>query len=435
MRCLITFFVLCIVGLPCAAEDWPQWMGPNRDNVWRETGLLETFPEGGPKVLWRAPVAGGYAGPAVANGRVYLTDYVSKADVQVDNFSRKEFSGTERVLCLDEGTGQQIWKHEYPVTYGISYPSGPRCTPNFNDGKLYTLGAEGNLYCLDAATGKVIWSRNLPTDYNTKTALWGYAGHPLVDGERLICIAGGPGSHAVALDKQTGKEIWRALSSTEQGYSPPTIIEAAGVRQLILFHPNGVASVDPKTGSEHWSVDYEASNGSVIMSPLRSGNLLFAAGYSNKNILIQLGQDSPTASVLWRDESKTAVSPVNVQPFLEDDFLYGIDQNGVLYGVDLKTGERVWQSNEPLSAKRPVPSGTAFIVKQDERFWLFNELGELIIAKMSREGYSEIDRAKVIDPSNVAMGRRVVWAAPAWANKKVFLRNDKECVCIDLSSD
>jgi outer membrane protein assembly factor BamB len=415
-------------------DDWPQWMGPQRDNVWRETGLLEKFPSGGAKILWRAPIAGGYAGPAVANGRVYVTDYVTKEDVKVDNFDRKTFSGTERVLCLDEANGDVIWKHEYPVTYGISYPAGPRCTPNVHEGKVYTLGAEGQLICLSAASGQVMWSKNLPKEYNTKTALWGYAGHPLIDGDKLICVVGGPGSHAVAFDKNSGAELWRALTSTEQGYSPPTIIEAAGVRQLILFHPAGVSSVDPETGRHYWTADYEASNGSVIMTPIKSGNLLYAAGYSNKNLLMRLGSDQPSAEVLWRDEAKTAISPVNVQPIAEHGFLYGFDQNGMLYGVELKTGRRVWESTQPLSSKRPLGSGTAFIVKQGERFWMFNELGELVIAKLTPEGYSELDRAKVIEPTNVAFGRKVVWSAPAWANKKVFLRNDQECICVDVAA-
>lgn len=434
MRYVVATIGLLSVYSLAIADDWPQWMGPNRDNVWRESGIIDKFPSDGPATVWRAEVAGGYAGPAVAGGRVYVTDYVTKDNVKVDNFDRKQFSGTERVLCLDEATGNVIWKHEYPVTYGISYPAGPRCTPNVDSGKVYTLGAEGNLYCFDAADGSVIWSRDLPAEYDTKAALWGYAGHPLIDGDKLICAVGGQGSHTVAFDKGTGKEIWRALTSSEQGYSPPLIIEAGGVRQLILTHPDGVSSVNPETGAEYWTVDYQATNGSIIMTPIRFENLLYVGGYSNKNLLMELGTSRPSAEPLWRDEAKSAMAPINVQPFGESGYLYGFDQNGMLYGVELKTGERVWQSTEPLSSNRPKGSGTAFIVKQGDRFWMFNELGELIIAKMSPQGYEEIDRAKVIEPSNVAFGRKVVWSAPAWANKRVYLRNDDECICVDLSA-
>ncbi len=426
---------LLLLASSLSAADWPQWMGPNRDNVWREDGVLEKFPQGGPKVVWRAAVAGGYAGPSVADGRVYVTDYVTSENVKVDNFDRKQFSGTERILCLDEATGKELWKHEYSVRYGISYPAGPRCTPNVHEGKVYTLGAEGDLFCLDAKSGDVVWSKNFPKDYEAKTPLWGYAAHPLIDGQKLICIVGGKASHAVAFDKDTGKEIWRALDTKEPGYVPPKIIEAGGVRQLILAHPAAVASVDPETGKSYWSEDYEAENGAIIMTPVHAGNLLYVGGFSNKNVLIELDQNKPAAKTLWRDKPKAAISPVNVQPFLENGTLYGLDQNGLLYGVEFATGKRLWQSWEPLKSERPLGSGTAFLVKNGERFWMFNELGELLITKLTPKGYEEIDRAKIIEPTNVAFGRDVVWSPPAWANRRVYLRNDKECLCIDLAAN
>jgi outer membrane protein assembly factor BamB len=217
------------------ADDWPQWMGPSRDNVWRESEIIKAFPTGGPKILWRTEIAGGFAGPAVADGKVFVTDYVTGDNVRVSNFDRKEFTGTERVLCLDESSGHVLWKHEYAVRYTISYPAGPRCTPNVDGNRVYTLGAEGHLFCFDILSGDVVWQKNLKQDYRAKTPLWGYAAHPLIDGNKLLTLAGGAGSHAVALNKLTGAEIWRTGTSPEQGYSPPTIIEHAGVRQLLLL--------------------------------------------------------------------------------------------------------------------------------------------------------------------------------------------------------
>jgi outer membrane protein assembly factor BamB len=415
------------------ADDWPHWMGPSRDNVWHEDGLLDKFPDGGPKVLWRTPIAGGYAGPAVSGGKVFITDYVTADDVKVANFERNQFTGTERILCLDEATGKQLWKHEYPVKYDISYPAGPRCTPGIRDGKVYTLGAEGHLLCLNADNGKVIWQKDLKQEFGTKSALWGYAAHPLIDGQKLITLVGGKGTHAVAFDKDTGAEIWRTLTAREQGYSPPTIVTAAGVRQLLLLRPDAVSSVDPETGKELWSVPYEASSGSIIMSPLFDGRYLFVAGYSNKNMLLELSQSEPAATVVWQDRKKQAMSPINVQPFLEGDTVYGFDQDGYLYAMDLKSGDRLWKSAKPFNTKRAPDSGTAFITKQGDRFWMFNELGELLITKLSRDGYAEIDRAKVIEPSNVAFGRDVVWSVPAWANRHAYIRNDKEIIAVDLS--
>lgn len=429
---IVSIMMFCATAV---AEDWPSWMGAQRDNVWRESGILEKFPEGGPEILWRTPVAGGYSGPAVAGGRVYVTDYVTSDDVKVANFNRQTFTGTERVLCLDQVTGKVIWQHEYPVTYGISYPAGPRCTPIVNDGKVYTLGAEGDLYCFSEADGSIIWSKNFPTEYSTKTALWGYASHPLVDGDQLICIAGGEGSHVVSLDKNTGAERWRSLTSTEQGYSPPMIFEFGGVRQLIIFYPNALASIDPDSGKPFWSIDYQATNGSAIMTPLVAGDLIYAAGYSNKNLLARLTADPIGAEVIWQDEVKTAISPVNAQPFLRDGVLYGFDQSGYLYAAELETGKRLWQSTEVFDGGRPGGTATAFMVNQGDRTWMFTELGDLVIAKLSPEGYTEIDRAHVIEPSNVAFGRRVVWSAPAWADKTVFLRNDDECIAVKLSGN
>ena len=427
----ITCALLLLTAVACPADDWPQWMGPRRDNVWRESGIIEKFPENGPKVLWRTPIAGGYSGPAVAGGKVFISDYVTKDNVKIDNFDRKEFTGTERVLCLDEATGEEVWKHEYPVKYTVSYPSGPRCTPNVEDNRVYTLGSEGHLFCFDIPTGKIIWSKDLKKEYGTKAALWGYAAHPLIDGDNLLTLAGGSGSHIVALDKLTGAEKWRSSTSTEQGYSPPTIIEFAGARQLILYRPDAVSAVNPDNGKEYWSVPYQESNGSIIMSPIVMGEYLYVAGYSNKSLLLKLDTEKPAVTEVWRDK-RNIICPVNVQPFLVGDVLYGFDQKGVMRAIKLPDGEMLWETQDVIG-KRPAGSETAFLVQHEDHFWLFNELGELIIAKLTPEGYTEIDRFKVIEQSNFAFGRDVVWSMPAFANKHAYIRNYNEIICVDLA--
>lgn len=422
--------LLCVDSVP--ADDWPQWMGPERDNIWRETGIIDSFPEGGPKVVWRSPIAGGYSGPAVVGDKVFITDYVTDDDFRIANFERKDLTGVERVLCLEEATGKEIWKYEYPVKYTISYPAGPRCTPNVEDNRIYTLGAEGHLFCFNLQDGSVIWSRELKKDYGTKAALWGYAAHPLIDGDNLLTLAGGDGSHIVALNKMTGEEVWRSSTASEQGYSPPTIIQAGGVRQLLLLKPDAVTSVNPADGKEYWSVPYSASNGSIIMSPVVSNEYLYVAGYSNRSLLLKLDSTKPGATEVWRDK-RNAISPVNVQPFHMDGIVYGFDQKGVLRGLKLPEGERLWETSK-VTGKRPAGSETAFIVKQGDRFWLFNELGDLIIARLSAAGYEEVDRAHLIEPSNIAFGREVVWSAPAFANRRAYIRNDKEIICVDLAT-
>jgi outer membrane protein assembly factor BamB len=434
MNRLAAACLLLLVASVASADDWPQWMGPGRDNVWRETGLIERFPEGGPRIVWRAPLASGYAGPAVADGRVFVMDLVTSDDVKISNFERKAFAGAERILAIDEKTGQEIWKHDYPVEYAISYPDGPRCTPVVADGKVYALGAVGNLTCLDAATGDVAWEKDLPAEYGTKPALWGYANHPLLDGDNLICIVGGEGSHAVAFNKNTGEEVWRTLSAPEQGYSPPTIVEAAGKRQLILVKPDAIVAVDPANGSEYWSMPYTADNGCVVMSPVVADGHLFAGGFNNKSVLLELADDKPGAEVVWHDKGKDAMSPINSQPFAADGVMYGVDQRGVLRAIDLVAGKQLWETAAPWG-ERPLRSGTAFLVRQGDRLWLLVDTGELIIGRVSREGFEEIDRAKVIEPTAIAEGRDVLWSMPAFANRRAYIRNDKEIICVDLEAE
>jgi outer membrane protein assembly factor BamB len=434
MRWLVACWVAaCVLVVGRAlADDWPQWMGPHRDNVWREEGLLETFPAEGPRVVWRVPIAGGYAGPAVAAGRVFVTDYVTEADVKIANFERKSSTGSERVLCLDEATGRILWKHAYPVTYTIAYPAGPRCTPTVDGDRVYTLGAEGNLICFEAATGKILWERDLKKDYATKAALWGWASHPLIDGDRLICIAGTDTAHAVALDTRSGREVWRAGKAPEQGYVPPSIIEAAGVRQLVLVKPDGVYAVEPETGKLLWETPYGADNGSIIMTPVRVGEYLYIGGYQNKNLLLKLKGDAPGVEVVWRNKPKQGISAVNVQPFVADGLVYGFHENGELRAMRLPDGDFAWRGGGPLGG-RPQGSGTAFITRHGDRFFLFAETGDLVIAKLTPTGYEELSRANLIEPTNVAFGRPVVWCPPAYANRSIIVRNDAEIIRVSLA--
>ena len=417
------------------ADDWPQWMGPKRDNVWREEGIVEKFPAGGPKKLWSAPLAGGYSGPAVVGDRLYVTDYVKKTgETDEGNFARKETTGTERVFCLDAKTGKEIWKHEYPVKYAISYPAGPRATPTVDGDLVFTLGAEGKLIAFDAKgdQAKIVWEKELKEVYKTKSALWGYAAHPMIDGKKLITLAGGEGSHVIALDKTTGKEIWKAETQQEQGYSPPTIIEAGGKRQLIVVGPSAIRSLDPETGERYWSEKYEATSGSVIMTAIQYKEYLYFGGYSARNILLKLDPAKPAAKTEWKDKPKSGLAAVNVQPFLQGDTMYGFDDNGTMYAVELPSGKRLWESTELVGAAKG--SETAFLVKNGDRFISFTERGDLVLCKLTKEKYEEIDRAKgIVAATNTAFGRKVVWCAPAFANKRMYVRNDKEIACFDLA--
>jgi outer membrane protein assembly factor BamB len=441
LRAIIAAVTLLGLAATLHADDWPQWMGPKRDAVWAEEGVLEKFPKDGPKELWRVKIKGGYAGPAVADGRVYVMDFATDADTKglSNPGKRPEVKGKERVLCLDAKTGKQLWKHEYDCTYKISYPSGPRCTPTVSDGKVYVLGAEGHLHCLDAKKGTEVWSKHFAKDYGAKTPFWGYANHPLVDGKRLICVVGGKGSLVVAFDRDDGKELWKAVSAPEQGYSPPTIVTAGGKRQLLVWDAEKINSLDPEKGKEFWTVDLKPSFGMSIMAPRLSGDVLYAGGIGPVSVGLRLSKEGDKVAVkeLWRNSGNrdTSVAPINMTPFVEGETIYGFDQPGQLRAVDLKTGKRLWASLEPLNAKGNVNSGTGFLVKNGGRFFLFTERGELIICKLSPKKYEEVGRAKLLPPTAPAFSpeRKVVWSHPAFANKCVYARNDEEIVCYSLA--
>jgi outer membrane protein assembly factor BamB len=425
------------------ADDWPQWMGPTRSGEWKETGILHSFPKEGPKKLWSTPIHGGYAGPAVVGDRVYITDYIRKGgEGKNDPGLAAKSEGTERVLCLDAKTGKEIWKRETAVQYAISYPAGPRCTPTVIDGKVYALGAMGNLECLNAENGSVLWSKDFKSDYKAKTPIWGFAGHPLVYKNTVICLVGGD-SLLVAFDKDSGKEVWKSLTTPGEGnagYSPPTIIEAAGVKQLVVWHPKGISSVNPEDGKRYWTAPLEPAYGMSIMAPRQYGDYLFAGGIGYKCVVLKLAKDKPGVEEVWQGKKQTGVYPVNMTPLIVDNVIYAVDQPGSLRAVKLETGERLWSTQQPITGKddpdeRPINSGTAFIVKNGDQYFLFGETGHLIIAKLSPKGYEEVSRAKLVDATNECFGRQVVWSHPAFANKCVYVRNDKEIACYSLAAD
>jgi outer membrane protein assembly factor BamB len=435
-------------GTPARADDWPQWMGPRRDGVWRETGIVDKFPRDGPKVLWRTKIGAGYAGPAVANGHVFVTDHVLAPDAKypASGFSGPTVPGKERVLCLDEKTGAVVWTHEYDCTYKqLGYCKGPRTTPAIQGGKVYSLGAMGHLFCLDEKTGKPIWSKDLMKEYGAPLQTWGFSAHPLVDGNKLICVVGGNGSIAVAFNKDTGKELWRALDGDAQGYCPPVIIEAGGKRQLIIWDPQAVNSLDPETGKVYWSEPFFVKAGMTIPMPQQSGDLLFVTGFYCGPIMFRLAQDQPKARVVWKGKGKgelpnqtDGLHCVMATPFFKDGYIYGVCSYGQLRCLKADTGERIWEDLKATTGKLER-WGNAFLTPQGDRYFLFNEKGDLIIARLSPKGYEEISRAHVIEPTNtMAPGdkgapRAVVWVHPAYADRSMFVRNDEEIIRVSLA--
>ena len=433
--------VCLLLGLSLTAqifgEDWPRWRGANNDGAWNESGIISSVPEDGLKVLWRTKINGGYAGPAVVGDHVYVTDYIRKSgDATNGPGTVNKIQGAERVLCLDAITGDLVWKHEYECPYEISYPCGPRATPTVDDNRVYTLGAEGHLFCFNRESGEVLWSKHFKSDYGAKTPIWGHSAHPLVDGDLLYCVVGGEGSVAVAFDKMTGEEKWKAISASEQGYCPPSIIEAAGQRQLLIWDADKINSLNPETGAVYWSVPLKPEYSMSIAAPQQAGDLLFASGIGNVGAVLKLGKNQPAAEVLWTGNARTSVYSANATPFIEKGTVYGVDcRSGGLRAVDLETGKRLWEVYAPTTGSRRMGHGTAFIVKNNDQYLLFSETGDLVFANLSPEKYEEKGRFHVLEPTGEAFGRNVVWSHPAFANGCCFARNDEEIVCVSLKSE
>lgn len=391
------------------------------------------FPEDGPPQLWRQKVGYGYAGPSVAQGRVFVADFLTNEEIPYPRAGRRDrLRGTERILCLAADDGRILWKHEYPCTYNISYPYGPRVTPTVDGDRVYTLGAEGRLLCLQASDGSEIWSRELTEKYDCDTPQWGFAGHPLVDGERLICLVGGQGSVAVAFNKKTGEEMWKALSAKEPGYCPPTMIQFAGQRQLLVWHPESLNSLNPVTGQLYWSQGFEPDWGMSIATPRKFGRYVFVGAIKWKSMLLELDQRHPSAKVVWFGKKGRGIGPVFSTPFMENGYMYGVDMRGELRCVELETGEYLWSTYDATTGNRSKNNASAFLVKQKDRFFIFNDQGELIIARLSPNGYNELSRASILEPRSNSEGRKVVWSHPAFAQQCVFARNDREIVCYEL---
>ena len=423
-------------------DDWPQWQGEGRDGIWREAGVRKDLTDGGAKVLWRTPVSWGYAGPAVANAKVYLPDFMFMED-EFDGGSQggQPRKGLERILCLDAKSGKQLWKHEYEVTYLVSYPGGPRVTPTVADGRLYFQGTMGHFWCLDAESGEVVWKRDICAEYQCSPPRWGYSSHPLVHGDLVYAVAGGDNQVLVALDKKTGKEKWKALSSEEAGYCPPRILKHAGVEQLLFWYPEALVSLNPATGETFWSVELKPVYGISRMAPVLSHDKLYIAGPGNNvAVLLELDRQSPGVRELWRGAQDNAVYPLNAPPHMRGGLIYGLDsETSALYAVSMKSGERLWGTTAPSlspEASQRARHGTAFLVyhETNRQYWIFGEMGDLILAELSAEGYRELGRQHILEPTNGAWGRKVVWSHPAFASRSVFARNDKELIRVDLSA-
>ncbi len=432
------------LAAPSGADDWPQWRGPDRSGEWREDGVLDQFPEDGLEIVWRTPLQGGYSGPAVADGRVFVTDWRPREGSRI-----KE--GFERVLALDEDTGDVLWTREWEVGYAplqASYAIGPRATPAVDGDRVYVAGAVGHLLALETATGEVIWSYDAQEQGNASVAIWGFASSPLVHGDLVVAVVGAePDGKVMAFDKRTGEEMWRALSSDwEAGYGQPIVVARGGVEQLIIWEPQGVNSLDPRTGEVYWTVPWEGASSLTVATPVVHRNRLFLTQFYRGSLMLELAEGEPGVRELWRGQGRSelpdrteGLHSLITTPIVDGDTIYGVCSYGELRALDAADGARLWVTDRMTRQGR---WGAAFMVRNGDRWFVNNDEGDLIIARFSRDGYEEIDRAKLLEPTTHAgFGPRrfadamVNWSHPAYANRHIVARNDEEIIRVSLAAD
>jgi outer membrane protein assembly factor BamB len=412
--------LLLLLSPAVRAADWPQFRGPNRDGVWNEAGILKTFPAEGLKIRWRAPVGPGWSSPVVVRGRVYLTD-----------MRLEKPEAWERIHCFKESSGKLLWSHAYELAYPEwafipEHGGGPAATPIVEAGKVYWFGRSGQLDCLDARNGKVIWETYLDRKY--EIGVLSCRGSPLIEGNLLIIFAGGkPGACVIALDKQTGKEVWKALDEAVSN-SSPLVIVAGGKRQLIVWTDESVTSLNPATGKTYWREAMVTSGNDAIPTPVVQKNRLLISG-----LMLELDTRTPTAKVLWPETiaaSKRILSNTST-PLFQGDCVYSAKSSGELVCLEAGSGKQVWGTTNVTELKfgasiHLTPSGDAV--------FLFTDEGNLILARLAPAGYREISRVHLLKPTSVLGTRRFAWIPPAYANRHVFARNDEELVCASLAA-
>ena len=345
----------------------------------------------------------------------------------------------ERVHCFDQQTGEKVWSHEYRATYeSVSYPAGPRASVLVADGRAYTLGTVGHLFCFDAAKGDIVWSHDLRTTYSIDMPIWGIAASPVLEqGLLIVPVAGKDGAYLVAFDAKTGKERWKALDD-RGNYAAPLVIDQAGRRVVVCWTGDRVIGVAPEDGELLWEHAHKANKMPLgVATPVLHGDKLFLTGFYDGSLCLRIDPDKLEVEELWRrrgqnERSTDALHSIIGTPLILDDHIYGVDSYGELRCLKLSDGDRVWEDDTAVPRSR---WSTIHMVQNGDVTWMFNERGDLIRATLSPTGFEELARTHLLEPTSKQLDRGVCWSHPAFADRHVFLRNDEELVCYDLSAD
>jgi len=384
-----------------ARNYWTNYRGPKRDGNYEATPVLTSWPSGGLTPIWKQPIGVGFASFVIADGRAYTIE---------------QRRGQEVAAAYDFATGREVWKQEWSAEYSDSTGDGPRATPTWDQGRVYALGATGELRCLDANTGSVIWGKNILSDNGAENLQWAQAASPLVVDDKVIVLPGGSsGKSVVAYNKNTGAPVWKVLND-RQAYVSPMLVELAGRRQIVVVSSSRVIGLVPESGAVLWSYPWDTDMGINVSQPVMvdSNRFFISSGYGKGAALVEVKGSgaSFTATTIWENINMKNKFNSSV---LHNGYVYGLDE-GILTCLDVNTGERKWKEGRYGYGQVLLASGHLIVT---------SDTGDLALIKASPDKYIEVARFTALQGKT--------WNYPAIADGRLLVRNANEMAAYDIS--
>ena len=395
---LVVLFALAPVAAGQSAANWPQWRGPNRDGISKETGLLKQWPAEGPPLVWKASGAGrGYSSFSITNGRLYTMG------VRGD----REF-----VIAFDVATGKEVWATANGSVFREEHGDGPRGTPTVDGDRVYALGGNGDLSALDARTGKIVWTKNILKEFGGSNIQWGISESPLVLGNKLLVNAGGPDASIVALNKTDGSVIWKSQSD-EAGYSSAIPLEVNGMTQVVFFTGSRAVGLDANSGRLLWDYAHPSNKTANVATPVARGNRVFiSSDYGTGGGVVEIKPDNKAQEIWFTQDMRNHHS----SSVLIGDYLYGFSSS-ILTAIKFDTGEIAWRN-------RSVGKGS--LVFADGNLYCFSENGVVGLVEATPAGYKENGRFRI------QQGSLPTWTHPVVAGGRLYLRDQDTIYAFDI---
>lgn len=381
---------------------WTNYRGPKRDGRYDETPISTSWPQNGFTALWKQPVGVGFASFAIAEGKAFTIEQRRSQEV---------------VAAYDLATGRELWKQAWEAEYNDSNGDGPRSTPTWDQGRLYALGATGELRCLDANTGAVVWGKNILSENQASNVQWAQAASPLVVDDKVIVLPGGGGGKSVvAYNKMTGAPVWKALDD-RQAYVSPMLVELGGRRQIMVVSSQRVVGLTPDNGSLLWSYPWDTDMGINASQPLivDRNRFFISSGYGKGAALVELkpSGNSFTPTTIWENTNMKNKFNSSV---LHNGYIYGLDE-GILACLDVNTGERKWKGGRYGYGQIVLASGHLIVTD--------GATGDVALVKASPDQYTEVARFSAV--------KGQTWNYPALAGGRLLVRNSTEMAAYDIS--